>query len=1348
MSGKIQRKSFVFVMLLGLLAAAIIGCGGAGSDPLPLAPQELKITGQISDLALSVLPGSFEEYEQIRGAVSPASVTVYLESEPTKRTVTDSDGYFVITGVRMGQHRVIALTETLDGRVFKNRSAVLTVSDTEPVAEAGSISLLEAVAYAEGILRNESGSVIRNARLTIWGESFWTDSQGRFTTPPMPDRVTAEIITADVAYQTVSISVDFDRDVVPFIEQTLVTPQATNRPPTVSLKASTYKTEPGQAVDLTARASDPDNDYLFYHWRANAGSLSTGDNEPSAVWTAPDDGVNAKITISVTDGRLWATSSVEIVSGDGGAPDRPSISSIQPHYGEPLYDNRTYELSVIATDTVGGLTYQWIIPKGTTMNSDTASVSWRTPYVDGETMQVPVKIRVVNANSIRSEMIATYTVIPDPDPPPYQKPEISLSYPIHNYLYNPGPIFYRAEAIDNYGEAIESSAFRWYQKEHEGPGAPNFDNAELIGQTREFTLELEDPATYALKLEVTDKEGESSSEIIYFRVNAPPVASINEPSPGQHFRQGEEILFRGSAVDIEDGVIPASGLFWYFAGETVRGQSEVTWSTLPPGENIVYLVATDSLNAVSELATVTLMIHEGPTINSITPVATYSRVLGDPVTFVADVTHPSETVASAGIIWESDIQGVLGDGYTLVTEVMNLGTHQVTLTVTDSWGGMATAETAVIILEDFEIEITSPSHGDSFQQGEEILFRCDADDYNSVNWDFGGVHQIIGASPNVDQFYSDLPHGTHTISLIAFTAGGDPSHSTEIDIFVNPGPDIQSVSVSPPSVREGASSTFEIEVAHEYEDIADMQIKWSYEGIGIIIEGPLQDNDNVQISTLPVGENLEVSIEVTDRWAGVDYATATITVTQNASPTVTIISPYVSGTERERFELGEFISFQAQLNGNAPSYIVNWSSDIDGDLGSDLSIPIDYLASGPHTITFSADDGFGGTDEDSIEIFVNSLPEISISYDTAEQYATGPADIPVFITTSPDIKSLEFGAEADLDVSYQWYYNDLVGAPDGTDDEFNVSLSDGLNRVYLRVFDNAWPGYEHLASATTYLDMHLWRNRYIPFTQPAFIGLEDCVDIYSRNHTSNEPELYLSFNDGGDPAVLRLRYQGANNFDFIASYSLATDSSYLNSVYSAALLGNNLYALGVNTVSENRVVGFDTNGVPIASFSFDDDANSIHSDGDNRLYVTFDDDDAIGRFFNDELTRMGMDNPKRIRHYDTYVYVAREDDNLITRRSADLSGTVVNYDASTPMDIAFNDNYVFALTNGGRIQVLHRSSKELVSEFGGVEAGQSAFGNNPVSIFVSSYSDGGDLFIVDNYGIRVIHSGLRYWFNE
>lgn len=71
------------------------------------------------------------------------------------------------------------------------------------------------------------------------------------------------------------------------------------------------------------------------------------------------------------------------------------------------------------------------------------------------------------------------------------------------------------------------------------------------------------PASVTVRLQVTDRRrATGTAEIVVDVSNTPPIPTILEPEATRRWTVGEEIAFSGQAIDLQDGILPPSGLRW------------------------------------------------------------------------------------------------------------------------------------------------------------------------------------------------------------------------------------------------------------------------------------------------------------------------------------------------------------------------------------------------------------------------------------------------------------------------------------------------------------------------------------------------------------------------------------------------------------------------------------------------------------------------------------------------------------------------------------------------------------------------------------------------------------------
>lgn len=121
------------------------------------------------------------------------------------------------------------------------------------------------------------------------------------------------------------------------------------------------------------------------------------------------------------------------------------------------------------------------------------------------------------------------------------------------------------------------------------------------------------PGAHVITLSVTDREGVQGTARIALTivaVNTPPVATIHSPAAGSIFRRGDPIVFIGSVVDAEDGILTGNAVVWSSIrdGQLGTGTAFVL-DSLTAGIHTIILLAVDRGGAKG-LSTVTITVEE------------------------------------------------------------------------------------------------------------------------------------------------------------------------------------------------------------------------------------------------------------------------------------------------------------------------------------------------------------------------------------------------------------------------------------------------------------------------------------------------------------------------------------------------------------------------------------------------------------------------------------------------------------------------------------------------------------------------------------------------------------------
>jgi outer membrane protein OmpA-like peptidoglycan-associated protein len=118
-------------------------------------------------------------------------------------------------------------------------------------------------------------------------------------------------------------------------------PPPANRPPTVSASCDPCEVPFGGTANVSAAASDPDNDPLTYRWSAPTGTLDRT-NQSTAVWTAPNQAGPVPLSVTVNDGRGGSASDTVTIQVASPPPPPPAreYSFEDVHFGFDRYTLR------------------------------------------------------------------------------------------------------------------------------------------------------------------------------------------------------------------------------------------------------------------------------------------------------------------------------------------------------------------------------------------------------------------------------------------------------------------------------------------------------------------------------------------------------------------------------------------------------------------------------------------------------------------------------------------------------------------------------------------------------------------------------------------------------------------------------------------------------------------------------------------------------------------------------------------------------------------------------------------------------------------------------------------------
>ena len=268
------------------------------------------------------------------------------------------------------------------------------------------------------------------------------------------------------------------------------------------------------------------------------------------------------------------------------------------------------------------------------------------------------------------------------------------------------------------------------------------------------------PGLHFVTAHVANPLGEAAADVEDYWARDPnnvgPTVTITDPADASVFETTDTIIFRGTAIDPDDGAVPDSAFEWSIAELLDRLGNPIT-ATLPEGDHRVDLRVRDSgyePGYASVWITVQSAANAPPIAEITSPPDGSTFTTNEFVFFVGSATDPEDgALTGPSLSWTSSVEGPLGNGGSL-TRPLVAGQHTITLTAMDSEG--ATGETSVLI------DVIPPGTGATIQgtvtvggdglPGIPVVLSGAASDTTSTN--FGGGYS-----------FTDLGPGEYTITI-------------------------------------------------------------------------------------------------------------------------------------------------------------------------------------------------------------------------------------------------------------------------------------------------------------------------------------------------------------------------------------------------------------------------------------------------------------------------------------------------------------------------------------------------------------------------------------------------------
>lgn len=362
-------------------------------------------------------------------------------------------------------------------------------------------------------------------------------------------------------------------------------------------------------------------------------------------------------------------------------------------------------------------------------------------------------------------------------PPSNQPPSAAITSPSNGASFVQGAsVAFAGTGTDPEDGTLSGSALAW---------TSNIDGA--IGTGVSFAKTNLSVGVHTITLTVTDANGVTASAVRTVTIttappgNTAPVAAYTYSCVPKNAAYECTFDATGSTDDV--GIVSYRWT-WSNGRDETRPNAIVKNNPVQAGTYTVTLKVTDAgglSNSTSQQVTVGgAPVNQPPTAAITAPTNGASFVQGATVAFNGTGSDPEDgALSGASLAWSSNIDGAIGSGTSFSKNNLSLGTHTITLTVTDSKGAPASTTRS--------ITITAPPTGNQPPVADYTYsctpqtgtgYRCtfnastSTDDNGIVSWVWKWNTGRGETRPSAIVTNTNIAAGTYQITLTVIDAGG------------------------------------------------------------------------------------------------------------------------------------------------------------------------------------------------------------------------------------------------------------------------------------------------------------------------------------------------------------------------------------------------------------------------------------------------------------------------------------------------------------------------------------------------------------------------------------------------
>jgi hypothetical protein len=455
------------------------------------------------------------------------------------------------------------------------------------------------------------------------------------------------------------------------------------------------------------------------------------------------------------------------------------------------------------------------------------------------------------------------------------------------------------------------------------------------------------PGIHTITLTATDRGGASATDGMVLTVapNEPPLANAG---PDQVVGYTQALSLDGSVSSDPDGAIVSYA--WSLGGSQIATGPTATVGPFPVGIHTITLIVTDDQGASASDTMVVTVTNDPPVANA-GPDQSASHVQ------TVDLNGMGSSDPEGGVLayaWSLD--GVeIAPGPTPTVGPFPVGTHTVTLTVTDDQGASAADTLVVTVTNAPPLADAGPDQTANYNQSVTLNGTGSSDPEEGVlsyAWSLGTTQIATGPTPVVGPFDA----GVHTITLVVTDDHGASATDTVVLTVLN----------QAPIADAGSDQT------RNHAQLVELNGSGSSDSDGTIVSY-VWSLDGAQIATgptptvgpFPVGSHM-ITLTVTDDQG--DSATDTMILT------VVNESPVANAGPDQTVTFTKGKTTLVTLNGSASTdpegaIVSSVWSEAGQTVGNGEIVQVE-LSKGVYTFVLTVIDDHGATSSSSVTVTV------------------------------------------------------------------------------------------------------------------------------------------------------------------------------------------------------------------------------------------------------------------------------------------------------------------------------------------------------------------------------------------